>query len=200
MPQQDINPEEPMVTVEDYILGGSGLHDRLCAMAEIMAKLVSSAPRAVSMAQLEQATGRPSKELTRLCGCLWRADLLLPGPRAGESWSLACEPSEVTLEDVFRCIVAEQQACAKPAAKPRKPECPRGDVDLLVMQAMIAINQSVLKHLRQFSLDRLKISATGMFPETRRKISEARLDDAAEIGITIAARDANLVLPVQLSA
>lgn len=189
-----------MLTAEDYILGGSMLHDRLCAMAEIMAKLVSSAPRAVGMAQLEQVTGRPAKELAKLCDSLWRADLLLADPHGDESWRLACAPSAVTLEDIFRCIVAEQQAGAKPAAKPRQPEQPQSDVELLVMQAMIAVNQSVLKHLRQFSLDRLKVSATGMFPDARRKIGEVRPDHAAEMDGAIAACGTNFVLPVQLSA
>ena len=189
-----------MLTVEDYILGGSKLHDRLCAMAEIMAKLVASAPRAVGIAQLEQATGRPANELAKLCDSLWRADLLLPDPRGGESWRLACEPSAVTLEDVFRCIVAEQQACAKPVAKLRNPEQPQNDVELLVMQAMIAVNQSVLKHLRQFSLDRLKVRASGTFPAVGRKIGDARLEHAAEIDGAIAACGTNFVLPVQISA
>ena len=34
---------------------------------------------------------------------------------------------------------------------------------MLVMQATMGINQSIFQHLRQFSLDRLKISAAGMF-------------------------------------
>lgn len=189
-----------MFTVEDYILGGSRLHERMCAMAEIMAKLVSSAPRAVGIAQLELVTGRPAKELTKLCASLWRAELLQPDPLAGDSWRLACEPSAVTLEDVFRCIVAEQEACAKPAVKPRNPEQPQSDVELLVMQAMIAVNQSVLKHLRQFSLDRLKVSSSGMFPDARRKISDARLDQAADLELAVGARETGFVLPVQQSA
>ena len=154
--------------VTDYMLGGSALHDRLCAMAEILGKLVSSAPRSVSIAQLEEASGRSSKELTKLCASLWRAELLTPDPNGANRWSLACEPSAVTLEDVFRCIVAEQQERSKPAAKQGNPVRAFSDVDLLVTQAMLAVNQSVFKHLRQFSLDRLKVSAAGMFPATSR--------------------------------
>jgi hypothetical protein len=39
---------------------------------------------------------------------------------------------------------------------------------LLVMQATMSINQSVFQHLRQFSLDRLKMSAAGIFVASTR--------------------------------
>lgn len=143
----------------DYILGESALHDQLCAMVEILGKLVSSAPRAVSIAQFEEATRRPRQELIKLCSSLESVDLLLPDPDSVNLWNLACEPSDVTLEDVFRCVIAEQQERSKPSSKLSHPDRAHRDVDLLVTQAMITINQSVFKHLRQFSLDRLKVGS-----------------------------------------
>jgi len=166
-----------MVTVEDYLLGNGALHERFFATTEILAKLVSSAPRAVSLAQLEEATGRPAKELSKLCASLARACLLRHDPQASDKWMLTCDPCMVTLEDVFRCVMNEQQAHAR--AGKAAPERAPNDIDLLVMQAMIAINQSVFKHLRQFSLDRLKVSAAGMFPAPRRALGDACLDDDA---------------------
>lgn len=160
-----------MVTVEDCILGNGALHDRFFATTEILARLVSSAPRAVSLAQLEQATGRTAKELSRLCGGLLKAGLLRSEQHG--KWSLTCDPCLVTLEDVFRCVLGRQQGRARQTA----PERASSDVDLLVMQAMIAINQSVFKHLRQFSLDRLKMSGAGEFPAPRRAAGDPRLDD-----------------------
>ena len=174
-----------MTTVEDYILGNGALHDRFFATTEILAKLVSSAPRSVSIAQLEEETGRPARELGKLCAGLVRAGLLTTDPRAPERWMLTCDASMVTLEDVFRCVLAEQQtpqtrrATGKAGAE-RTPN----DVDLLVMQAMIAINQSVFKHLRQFSLDRLKISAAGMFPAPRRTSRPAFAGSAFDVALT----------------
>ncbi len=179
--------------VTDYILGGSILHDRLCAMAEILSRLVSSAPRSIGIAQLEEATGRPAKELTKLCTSLWRAGLLVPDPGVGNRWSLACEPSAVTLEDVFRCVVAEQQERSKPAAKSSSPERAYSDVDLLVTQAMLAVNQSVFRHLRQFSLDRLKVSSTGMFPASSRHGSHTYFDDANDLAL--GGREAHHISP-----
>ena len=186
-----------MVTVEDCILGNSALHDRFFATTEILARLVSSAPRAVSLAQLEDLTGRSAKELTKLCTALSRAGLLRVDADAQDKWALTCDPSFVTLEDVFRCALAEQQGRSKTAAKAGAQDRAPNDVDLLVMQAMIAINQSVFKHLRQFSLDRLKISAAGMFPAPRRPLGDACLDDAFDLAIS--GREASFS-PVQLPA
>jgi DNA-binding IscR family transcriptional regulator len=171
-----------MGTVESFILGNGALHDRFFATTDILAKLVSSAPRAVSVSQLEDITGRPAKELARLCASLSRAGLLRQEAGAADRWVLVCDPSEVTLEDVFRCVLTEQHARSRSRstadrATNRTPERTPNDVDLLVMQAMIAINQSIFKHLRQFSLDRLKISAAGMFPTTRRRYDQGRGDD-----------------------
>ena len=165
-----------MVNVEDCILGNGVLHDRFFATTEILAKLVSRAPRPVSFVQLEEATGRSGKELARHCSALMRAGLLKQDQQDPEKWSLTCDPSMVTLEDVFRCVLAEQGR-SKTAAKSTTPERTPNDVDLLVMQAMITINQSVFKHLRQFSLDRLKISGAGMFPAPRRALRDPVPDD-----------------------
>jgi DNA-binding IscR family transcriptional regulator len=184
---------DTMGTVESYIFGNGALHDRFFATTEILAKLVSSAPRAVSLAQLESATGRPARELGKLCASLERAGLVRQDQESADKWSLTCDPSMVTLEDVFRCVLTEQQGRGRSASKATPDRAPN-DVDLLVMQAMIAINQSVFKHLRQFSLDRLKISAAGMFPATRRRFSDASLDDG--FGMPVSDYD----VPVQLIA
>lgn len=182
---------DTMGTVESYIFGNGALHDRFFATTEILAKLVSSAPRAVGMEQLESATGRPAKELAKLCSSLERAGLVCQDREAAEKWTLTCDPCMVTLEDVFRCVLTEQQGRSRSKAAPdRAPN----DVDLLVMQAMIAINQSVFKHLRQFSLDRLKVSAAGMFPAPRRHFSDASPDDG--FGMPVSSYDA----PVPLTA
>lgn len=190
-----------MGTVGDCILGNSALHDRFFAITEILAKLVSSAPRAVSITQLEDATGRNARELTKLCSCLARASLLRQDSQAADKWLLTCDASQVTLEDVYRCVLAEQgrtKAPAKPNPRAVMSERVSNDVDLLVTQAMIAINQSVFKHLRQFSLDRLKISAAGMFPARSSPLGESCLDDAFDLAIS--GREAHRVSPVQMPA
>jgi DNA-binding IscR family transcriptional regulator len=192
-PQPDLTKETLMITVEDCIFGNDALHQRFFTTTDILAKLISTAPRAVGIQQLEEATGRPARELSKLCGSLERAGLLREVANAADKWTLACDPALITLEDVFRCVLAEQQGRSRTAAKTVVPERASNDVDLLVMQAMIAINQSVFKHLRQFSLDRLKASGSGAFPAPRRP-----LDDAFDI--TIAGHEAASVLPAQIAA
>ncbi|HVK95273.1 MAG TPA: Rrf2 family transcriptional regulator [Noviherbaspirillum sp.] len=175
-----------MAIVEDYILGNGALHARFFAITEILAKLLSSAPRPVSIAQLEEATGRSSRELAKLCACLARASLLKQDGKGTGRWALSCDASQVTLEDVFRCALIEQQdqqARTKAASKTVSSGA-SNDVGLLVAQAVIAINQSVFKHLRQFSLDRLKISAAGMYPAPRQQFRDSCLDDAFDVAIS----------------
>jgi DNA-binding IscR family transcriptional regulator len=195
--QRHLTEETPMDTVEDFILGNSVLHDCFFATTEILAKLVSNAPRAVGIAQLAEATGRPARELTKFCTALERAGLLHHDPEQGK-WVLTCDASMVTLEDVFRCTLAQQKSHARPSHKTGERKRLSNDVDLLLMQAIIAINQSVFKHLRQFSLDRLKISAAGMFPATRPSLHSANLDDAFDLEFP--GRQANPVSPLQVPA
>lgn len=174
-----------MVPLDDCIFGNNVLHARFCATTEILARLVSTAPRAVSLPQLEQATNRTPKDLAKLCAALARAGLLRAVPGAVQSWSLTCEPSHVTLEDVFRCVLNERPGRSSSMREATQdtavPERLTTDVNLLVTQAMIAVNQSVFKHLRQFSLDRLKISAAVPFPVARRPLRAASLDDVYDL-------------------
>jgi hypothetical protein len=153
-----------MSTLDQYLLGDRALYARVCLVTEVLGKFVSSAPRAVDLAQLEKQTGKPARELLKLCTLLCSEGLLLQHqPR---QWTLACEASSVTLEDAFRCVFTEQATRARPGrpkTEAAAADTPRRDVDLLVMQATMGIQQGVFKHLRQFSLDRLKVGTPGMF-------------------------------------
>ncbi|GAA4020469.1 hypothetical protein [Actimicrobium antarcticum] len=155
---------------DDFILGDSALHQRLCAITEILGKFVATAPRPLSISQLTESTGRSEKELVKLCAGLARAELLQPHmAQVPGHWALTCAPDLVTLEDVFRCAMAEhpsEQALSTKAPAPSERHTQRlhRDADLLVTQAAMAINQSVFQHLRQFSLDRLNFSTSVPFP------------------------------------
>lgn len=163
-----------MNAADEYLLGDSALYGRLCLITELLGQFVASAPRAVSLAQLEQLTGRPARELVRLCNILCREQVLRPDAGQSQSWTLACETSQLTLEDAFRCAVSEQASRARSAkhkaartAAAQQQDAVHPEVGMLVMQATMGINQSVFHHLRQFSLDRLKVSAAGMFSSRR---------------------------------
>lgn len=151
-----------MTSVDDFIFGNSAMHEQLCVTAAILGKLVSSAPRAVTLAQLEECSERSTREVKKLCASLLRVGLLRQ--EKDGAWALACAPSAVTLEDVFRCVVAEQQARVKASTQQKSPPHAISEVELLIMQATMAVNQSVFQHLRQFSLDRMKRSSGAIFP------------------------------------
>lgn len=157
-----------MSAVDQFIIGDDASYARLCLITDVLGKFVSCASRAVGMAQLRRHTGRAPQELHRLCAMLCGAQLLRPDPAQRGSWRLACEASQVTLEDVFRCVLAERTARAKPKAALQSADEPnatsRREIALLMMQATMGINQSVYRHLRQFSLDRLKVTAASVRP------------------------------------
>ncbi|RZI44467.1 hypothetical protein EGT07_03350 [Herbaspirillum sp. HC18] len=162
--------DSPYSPIDNTILGNSASYERLCMITEVLGKFVSHAPRAVSLAQLEAYTGRSGRDLLKLCAMLVREQLLRLQPGQPQHWTLACEANRLTLEDAFRCVMAEQAARerrGKARFEPMVDDAPSRDVDLLVMQATMGINQSVSQHLRQFSLDRLKVTATGMLNARR---------------------------------
>lgn len=153
-----------MSIANDYILGNEALHDRFLFTTEILGAIVSSAPSSLTLLQLENGIGRPAREVAKACANLARAHLLRPDPEREQGWMLACDPASVTLEDVFLCVLEQ------PPARGRRPASATGDavrirhdVDLLLMQATMAINQSVFQHLRQFPLDRLKVANAGVY-------------------------------------
>jgi hypothetical protein len=157
-----------MSAIDRFIIGDGTSYARLCLITDVLGKFVSYAPRAVGMVQLQRHTGRAPKELHRLCAMLCGAQLPQPDPSQRGSRRLACEASQVTLEDAFRCVLAERAARAKPKAAPQGDDEPeatsRREITLLLMQATMGINQSVYRHLRQFSLDRLKVTAASIRP------------------------------------
>lgn len=136
-----------MNAADEYLLGDSALYGRLCLITELLGQFVTGAPRAVGLAQLEQATGQR------------------PG------LGLACETSRLTLEDAFRCAVSEQASRARSAKHKaggaEQQDTVHPEIGMLVMQATMGINQSVFQHLRQFSLDRLRVTAASMFSSRR---------------------------------
>ncbi|HVL75712.1 MAG TPA: hypothetical protein VM406_06825, partial [Noviherbaspirillum sp.] len=102
-----------MLPFDDCILGNSALHARFLATTEILARLVSSAPRKVHLTQLEDDTGRCAAEITACCAALGRAGLLTVHDGHEPAWSLAGTPALVTLEDVFCCVMNEQMPRAR---------------------------------------------------------------------------------------
>jgi DNA-binding IscR family transcriptional regulator len=165
-----------MENIDHYFLGDATLHQRLCISAGILAELVRCAPRGASVAALKNATGYPVSLLEKHCRHLCRAGLLQLDE--ANDWLLAGTPADITLEDVFRSVLAQPSSCgSKKAAHPAAPHA-LGAIELLLMQATVGIHQHIFNHLRRFPLDRLKISAAGMFPKSKRHTCDLCFEEA----------------------
>jgi DNA-binding IscR family transcriptional regulator len=167
-----------MPAVDDYIFGNGAIHERFRLATQVLAVLVASAPRSLGVAQIQKATQRSPRELARLCEGLHEAGLLKADPAVRGNWMLACAPSEVTLEDVFRFVSASQLPRPDTMLETGEPiEQLMLDADLLVIQATMAVNQGIARQLRQFSLDRLRASSAAKPPISRQAIREALYDN-----------------------
>jgi DNA-binding IscR family transcriptional regulator len=169
---------------DEYILGNGALHLQFCLATEILAALVAHAPHPVSTPALEKLTGHPVKELARICSGLWQSMLITPNS-AGEGWVLINPAHRITLEDVFRSVVESQQprSAAKSPIGARTVRT-RPDVELFVGQATIAINQSVFRHLRQYSFDRLRGPSLTLTPAGFHSKNTTRYDADSELALT----------------
>ncbi len=155
-----------MRSIDDYILGNEELHAQFRRCVTMIGKLVASTPEPVGMIQIEALTGASTKEMAKLCERFWRAGLIRPDYDMPNAWRLACDPCKTTLEGVLCCVLAEQQdeRCRQSGAKPGQAELPSRELDPLIMQMTMAINQSIFRYLRQFTLERLRLNLGAMFP------------------------------------
>ncbi|HEY8024020.1 MAG TPA: Rrf2 family transcriptional regulator [Burkholderiaceae bacterium] len=119
---------------------------------EILEQFVSNPSQDLSSARLAEHTGHTVREVNQICRKLQLAGLVKPSKPSGKAWMLVCDPSTITLEDVYRGVIAEAPTLPEQAVAPDQDRS-RG-VDLLIMQATMEVNQSIFKHLRQFSLGR----------------------------------------------
>ncbi len=120
---------------------------------EILELFVNNPSQDLSISYLVEYTGHTTRAVTQICRKLQIAGLVQPAKNSSKVWMLTCDPSSITLEDVYRGMMANQQ----PTQSRTNPEADRArSVDLLIMQATMEVNQSIFQHLRQFSLGRPK--------------------------------------------
>ena len=169
------------MAMDQHVLGDPALHQRFRVATEILGVLISIAPRAVSIAQLEIHTGRATRELKHACRNLLRAQLLAVDRQQRGSWNLACVPSQTTLKEVFLCV-----AEARPATVATEAIVDVGGighaVDLMLTQATMTVNQGVLAQLQRFSLDRLKVTSNFSQINSCHATRNSRYDVASDFG------------------
>ncbi|MBV8633664.1 MAG: Rrf2 family transcriptional regulator [Burkholderiaceae bacterium] len=119
---------------------------------EILEQFVSNPSQEMSAARLAEHTGRTVREVNQVCKKLLLIGLVEPVKPAARGWKLVCDPNTITLEDVYRGVIAEAESVPAPGVD--RSMDPARSVDLLIMQATMEVNQSIFRHLRQFSLGR----------------------------------------------
>lgn len=146
----------------EFIFGDQLLHARFATAIELIANVVLAYPRHVSTSRLAEVLGQSARSLAPILRSLRDAGLIEQAAGASDAWYCASRLSSITLADVFRCV-------ADAPAAPMRSRCFDDDtrssaqqsVDLLLMQATMAINQVVLQRLQSFDLERLRALGGG---------------------------------------
>ena len=171
---------EPL-PIPEFIFGDQQLHVRFSVAIELLARIVIANPRPMTATTLSEALGQPLRTIRALLGSLHQSGLLCQDDKTRDAWYCAAPLGGITLADVFRSVAGPApESSRKKKTEPQAAEEPRSaaqqSVDLLLMQATMAINQVVLQHLQAFDLGRLKAvrSAGGLHPfhSTRSYIAE----------------------------
>lgn len=142
--------------LDGYILGNGILHEQLALTTKILAMLAAQTPHGMTLDAIASQTLQPARSLRKICDSLCRAELVQQ--RGRDNWILTCTPSRLTLEDVYRAILAapgHKDGGSPVNAPPVPAPQPHNNLDLLLMQAAMAVNQNIFTQLRQFTLDRL---------------------------------------------
>ena len=159
-----------MSVADEYLLGDASMHGKFQMTAEILERFVAGGTREMSVKRVADDTGHTPRDINQICKSLQRAGILVQGEESARSWTIARDPNTITLEDVYRCVAADRR---QPQPTANEEADLASSVDLLIMQATIAINQSVFQHLRQFSLGRSHARTSGMFYAATKKFQSA---------------------------
>ena len=148
-----------MTASDNFLFADVLMDQKFRITTEILEQFVSNPSQELSSARLAEHTGRSVREVNQVCKKLQIIGLVVPVKPATKGWKLICDPNTITLEDVYRGVIAEaaavpeQQGTARMVGESHAAD-PARNVDLLIMQATMEVNQSIFRHLRQFSLGR----------------------------------------------
>jgi hypothetical protein len=155
-------------SVQEFLFGDALLHTRFSMAIDVLARLVMAHPRSMTTAALAEASGQTARSVRTLLGNMQLCGLVHPDDKVRDAWNCPAAPGKVTLADVFRSVsIARADAPSTKKAEGPKDSSDdihsstRAGVDLLLMQATMAINQVVLQHLQSFDLGKLKAVSAG---------------------------------------
>lgn len=144
-----------MTASDEFLFADVLMDQKFRTTTEILEQFVSNPSQELSTARLAETTGHTAREINQVCKKFQLVGLIEAQP-AAKAWKLVCDPNTITLEDVYRGVIAEAASVPEQqgTADPDRAADPARSVDLLIMQATMEVNQSIFRHLRQFSLGR----------------------------------------------
>jgi len=178
-----------MSNCEDFIFCNYEMHDKFCAIAEILGLIVTIAPHPISMRQLERYTTRSNIEVRHICMDLVDVGILVRGYGQQEQWMLLKESRQITLEDVYTCLMQTQWAFVEDGdtalEKLHTAGRVRATINTFIMQAVMEINQNMRKQLRLFPLDRVNLNQIAPDIATRSSSSLRKPDTFDETPVAV---------------
>lgn len=135
--------------------------------AAVLERFVSSAPRPLDLKGIAGGLDVRESEARKICLQLQRAGLIF---RIGGccEWALAVDRKGITLEDVWRALSAGSRQDNRDAG------CHSPQVELLVSQALMAMQQHISRLLRQFQLDTVSVSRSGRSTVPNQRLLKSR--------------------------
>jgi DNA-binding IscR family transcriptional regulator len=146
--------------IHEFIFGDQQLHARFAMAIEVLARIMIASPRPMTTVALSESLGQSVRTMRLLLSSLHQAGLVCQDEKTRDAWFFSSARGTITLADIFRSVSG---ATPEPRRKKCEPQSADGSrtasqqsVDLLLMQATMAINQVVLQHLQAFDIGRLK--------------------------------------------
>lgn len=156
------NPATPTHSaISGFFLGNASLHSQLLAALRVLECLKRSRKNAPTAAELASTMNLPAASIRSLMRRLADGGLLARQKGTGNKWTLSRALDETTLDDVYQCLTQSEPESQS------GPDPHAGDnmtADLLLMQATMAINQSLAQQLRLFDLGRITIAGPRAHP------------------------------------
>lgn len=155
-----------MTQFDHFILGQPDFHERFYMATAILGKLVSRGCTPLTSAELKVDRLCSAQRIDSVCKMLYRSGLIrkVQNGAGRRGWLLSREPSEISLEDVFKSLVHGKECKSLAAPSSRGMTDVDRNVELLVSQAAMGINALLFRHLREFSLLSLKTRTQSIFP------------------------------------
>lgn len=151
---------------EQFMFGNASLHIQLSTALAVMTQLIVNSSQPRSAQELSESLDLSVRYLRKLLRTLAAGDLVEAHDTLVDTWICTRPAHTVSLADLYQCVISSKEGTTSPFLT--SPQM--SSSDLLMMQATMSVNQTVLQNLQQFDLGRLKVAESAMlFTESLRQ-------------------------------